>query len=254
MGRGQPPPFPHPSLQAGLGWGEGPGFGGGGGGCFLWEGWEGRAGKGGTGPLRADEGAAELTGRDAGGGSFLHGRRRRHERRAWPARRPALTEVRGREEGGRDAGRPGPLAALNPLCAGSSLGPVAQTGPVHPGNFPRIAAGGGARVPWPQSPSPPSAAAHQAAPSPSGATVPLLVSSPQPQPWEALPDPFLTSDPLPSWFLQPRRAPASALPGDPCPAALGQRLSLHHQRLSPLSPTWHCPLATPSGPVLSNKT
>lgn len=38
---------------------------------------------------------------------------------------------------------------------------------------------------------------------------------------------------------------ASELPGDPCPASLGHRLPLHHQHLSPLSPTWHSPQPPP---------
>ncbi|XP_049999572.1 CMP-N-acetylneuraminate-beta-galactosamide-alpha-2,3-sialyltransferase 2 isoform X2 [Alexandromys fortis] len=91
MGRGHPPPSPTlPFCWAGVGGGAGP---------RLQPRRSGRAGpsKGGTGPKQANWRALKLTGPGAGGGggdgSFLHGRRRRQERQAWPARRPAQTEM-----------------------------------------------------------------------------------------------------------------------------------------------------------------
>lgn len=136
MGRGHPPPSPTlPFCWAGVGGGAGP---------RLQPRRSGRAGpsKGGTGPKQENWRALKLTGPGAGGGgggsgSFLHGRRRRQERQAWPARRPAQTEVRGRDARGRDAGLPGPRAAPTLLCAGRGLGSEAQTLRVQPSNFPR---------------------------------------------------------------------------------------------------------------------
>lgn len=59
---------------------------------------------------------------------------------------------------------------------------------------------------------------------------------------------------LPSSYPQSLRAPGLSTIWRPLPTALGQRLSLHHQHLAPLLPTWHCPLAIPVGPILSDKT
>ena len=189
----------------------------------------------------------------------LHGRRRQQERRVWPARRSALTEVRGRDEGGRDVGRPGPLSAPNPLCAGSWLGqrptPARSTPATSPGS-------GRWAPPWGRGSayiglnplSPPSASAPPAAPTRGcsspwrqpAAPAPALGSAPCPSP---------DFSPLPSSRRQPPRALlACALLRDPCPAPVGRRMSLHHQHLSSLSPTWHCPLATHNGPVLSDET
>jgi hypothetical protein len=142
MGRGHPPPSPTLPFSLGRGGGRGR--------AELQPRRSGRAGpgKGGTGPRLADWRAVKLTGPGAGGGgggggggsggSSLHGRRRRQERQAWPARRPAQTEVRGRDERGRDAGLPGPRAAPTVFCAGSGLGPEAQIQRVQPSNFPRV--------------------------------------------------------------------------------------------------------------------
>lgn len=68
MGRGHPPPSPTLPFSLGRGGGRGR--------AELQPRRSGRAGPG----------------KGGSGGSSLHGRRRRQERQAWPARRPAQTE------------------------------------------------------------------------------------------------------------------------------------------------------------------
>lgn len=164
--------------------------------------------------------------------------------------------MRGRDEGGRNARRSGPLVIPNPLCAGNWLGPMAQTGPVHPDNFPRVGAlssphAAEVRLHWPQSPSPPSASAHYVAPSPPDATAWWQTPSSSPGkhslPQSRLPVHYLVRTPNPalSWPLHYLETPDSLLLARGCLCTIST---------SPLSPTWHCLLAIPSGPVLSAKT